>query len=343
MPNAKQTLTTLLSSLEAAFSRYPEEDANLFNSQFNGALDLSRTNQTQIYGHTNTTIINSLRSALQAVSSGTSSPETATGAWNPIIAAVFNTLEKCVLELDHDDDVSSRVTGVNVDTTKSSGQLKKISTTGGLPKRPSQKVETVATVPLAKPVPIARARTPLSVCPNDVISRVRAAHVKNAGNGPVFKNLQHYKCTAPKCTFCENLWMALDLTKCSEITCHRKGSVCNRDGWNAHVFPTMWLAASKDHDAGLDFPGLSKYAPKPVREGGSVTVTTATTSVSTSSLRKRTVTYADQCKAIPMDESPHSPKMTKYLGIEEGVSWLDDPSMQDLSLDTSDLESGELN
>jgi hypothetical protein len=314
MPNAKQTLTTLLRNIDAAINRYPEQDIDLFRSNYNGALDLSTSYRTQIYGHNNSTIFNCLRSALQAVSEGTSSPETAQGAWNPMIAAVFSTLEQVVLELD-DDDLSSRVRDVNIDTNKSSGHIKKITTTGGSSQRPSQKSEPMLKTPPTKVVqgkPTTKVSTPLSTCPNDVVLRVRKG-VSKFENTPVFKNLPHVKCVKPNCDFCVKLWIALDLSKCSEVKCHRKESVCNRDGWYAHVFPTMWLAAKKDHDAGLPFPGLSKYAPKPAVDG-------TNEHSSPTSNRKRNLSYAQATvsgSSSPMEYDPASPAKTSKMTDEE--------------------------
>lgn len=336
MPNAKQTLTTLLSNIEAAFKCYSEEDLDLYKSTLNGALDLSTSNHTLIYGHQNTTIINSLRSTLQAVSERTTSSKIAHGAWNPIIAAVFSTLEHVVQSMDT-DDMSSQVTAISLTDLKSSGQLKKISTTGGPPQKPSQKVETPqsrVTKIAGSSKPPAKVSQTLAVCPNDVISRVRKQQAKRIENGSVFQNLAHVKCVKPKCAFCVNLWMALDLTKCSEVKCHRKGTVCSRDGWNAHVFPTMWLAASKDHNAGLDFPGLSKYAPKPAIEGSD--------SASTTASRKRCVTYSDALRSpSPMDESPHSPAKNAHLEHATDVASSEEAwfgENEDLILDGSDSD-----
>lgn len=276
MPNAKQTLSTLLLSLDSAFKTLPEHTHEQFKRSYTGALDLSTTYNTQIYGHQSTTILNCLRSSLQATASASRNPEVYNAVWNPIVASLFSVLEKVIIDLSSPDTGSSQEGKIQVNPTKTSGLQKESIIEKPRPLQKEKPLKVKATP--SKPV-VAR----IERCPTDIEAQIRARYAKT--QGPIFTNLPFVKCVDPQCVFCIKLRQSLDLTKCSLVRCHKSGSVC-QDGWSAHVFPTMWSAVKDDHEFGIPFRGIDYYVKK-IRSGEKKSTPSVVKSVSFSEALKR--------------------------------------------------------
>jgi hypothetical protein len=313
MPNSKHTLTTLLTNIDVAFKSLPEESYDVYKTSYSGALNLSTSHQTQIYGYQPRTLLNCLRSALQATSTASNTPEVYHGVWNPVIATVFNVLEKVILDLSDVEDGLSQVKETGVFTKPIQGTLTRSAPIGEAP-RPSQKVKpSTAKATPSKPV-VAKVS---SKCGADVLQRVRSNKEKDAG--PVFKNLPHVKCTKPQCPFCVKLWQSLELSKCSSVRCHKSGTTCNRDGWSAHVFPTMWLAMKNDHDFGLPFRGIDTYLKVSAKKMDATSSPAVT----------QTTTYAQSIKR----PAPNSDSNAMDVTVSKSPRYVDTKNPLDVSAD----------
>jgi len=302
MSNARVTIANLLHDLESTFNdrRIPDVDRKYFFEQLYGTLDAATSISSLLFGHSTSTLIQSIRSALISVSSASRDPRVR-GLWNPVTAILLKNLEDLV-RLNEVDDISSRISTTSLTAPVPTNRIRTDSQAA-----PKKKV--------VKPLSLTRQQV------NDVDSSAPilqdrdAITIRAETKGPWFPHLSHVKCSAVECSFCEQLWHALHLTRCVDIKCHKKGVKCNTLGWSAHVFPTMWLAAKIDHDAGRPFPGLATYASKPQKD-------TATSASVADKVDGRTsptfaeVVSSQRKRVLDVDMAPMSPLSPKQSRLE---------------------------
>lgn len=257
MSSKRVSLAKLLHNLEESFNDpcVSEVDRKLFCDQLYGTLDAASSPSTYVNGHSISTLVHAIRHALQSVAESTTDARVS-GWWNPITASMLSCIETTFVSSE-EDVISSRLSNeLRISShnpplgvaSKSNPTITKVA-------KPSQKKKDT------NPVPLVTAQQPPVIAALK-LTDAQVVTIRMQDNGPWFKNLSHVKCSKVQCAFCENLWHSIALTRCCDIKCHKKGVVCNSFGWSAHVFPTVWLAAKKDHDAGLPFTSLDKYQAK---------------------------------------------------------------------------------
>lgn len=314
MSSARDNITNLLFDLEKTFKdrRVSDNDRKIYFDCLYGTLDAASSISTYVNGHSTITLIQSTRTALQHVAAETTD-ERLRQWWNPVTAALLTNFERLALDFEM-NDISSRLSETSLVRPSGSQPMTTSSheVNGPSPKK-SSLIKKKAKVSAQQQ---ANTNSKVTQLDDTTTVKIRTEKIK----GPWFTNLSHVKCVLEECTFCENLWHALHLTRCVDVKCHRKGTTCNAYGWSAHVFPTMWVSAKRDHDNGRPFPGLNEYL-KP-RES-QISERLAPQPVLSDQTRSGSPTFAEivcSKRAMSVDYNPESPQ-TKVLRSESPVDW----------------------
>lgn len=298
--NASSTISALIENISHSIASLDKDEANNFNTHYLSIVTHDMTLREAATGISPLRQLNSLVSTMQHF--GNESPLIGAMIWNPIVASMITTIREACLS----DDKQFRNDRTTVTSGKPTSRLVK-------PIGQDKTRSTVTTTPNpTKHYVDVRDQH----CPTSVMRTVRQDLVRNSES--IFRNLRHVKCTSSSCKFCLDLAMVLPITKCSEIKCHKRNTVCHPSGWYVHVLPNTWLSIRKNHDAGKPFCGIRDLdmAEATPTEPNPSSSNNAPPPVESPMKRARPISYNDE-------NSLSSNSLSELLAETSSRSWAD--------------------